>query len=111
MGIDGRSATLGAVVGAAAAAALITLSGRRAREAPADAPAGARDALERHPCARRGLPRTSSVHAGDAFVSSFDFRTRNPAWVIERLPGDSWIQDDSTPRPRRHQGDTSATPW
>ena len=81
--MDARSASLGVLVGAAASAAILTLSGRCSRGAVKSQ--DGHGALENHPCARRGLPQTSSLRAGDAFISNFDYRTRNPAWVIERL--------------------------
>ena len=51
---------------------------------PAAAAASARD-WEQHAALRHGAPATSRVRASEDFVVCFDYRTRNPAWVVERL--------------------------
>ena len=48
------------------------------------AAASARD-WEQHAALKHGAPATSRVRASEDFVVCFDYRTRNPAWVVERL--------------------------
>ncbi|XP_077417888.1 endonuclease G, mitochondrial [Vanacampus margaritifer] len=38
-----------------------------------------------------GFPSLSNVHTRESYVSSYDPRTRTPAWVIERLGGDTLL--------------------
>ena len=87
-----RDAATGAAVGAAVTAAAILMRVSRhgrnmshGSEEDEDENSARPPQIISHPAARLGLPQTTSVHSGDAFIASFDFRTRNPAWVIERL--------------------------
>eukprot|EP00967_Tisochrysis_lutea_P051982 scaffold64379_cov24-Tisochrysis_lutea.AAC.1 len=35
------------------------------------------------------MPETESVQVHDGFVTAFDFRTRNPKWVLEHITAES----------------------
>lgn len=41
--------------------------------------------LESHPALKFGMPRTSRMRLAEDFVVCFDYRTRNPSWVVEKL--------------------------
>ncbi|KAF5830433.1 DNA/RNA non-specific endonuclease [Dunaliella salina] len=38
-----------------------------------------------HEALKYGMPETESVQVHDGFVTAFDFRTRNPKWVLEHI--------------------------
>jgi len=48
-----------------------------------------------HAALRHGFPQTSYVAASEAFVASFDFRTRNAQWVVEHLTSESVRLDEA----------------
>eukprot|EP00798_Chlamydomonas_sp_ICE-L_P018519 gene18519-25022_t len=46
-----------------------------------------------HPALKYGMPTTSMVRECEGYVASFDYRTRNPAWVIEYLTEENMVGD------------------
>lgn len=48
-----------------------------------------------HPALKHGWPQTGHVAASESFVVSFDYRTRNPAWVVEVLTNESVKLDEA----------------
>ncbi|KAL0592237.1 hypothetical protein ABG067_000344 [Albugo candida] len=41
-----------------------------------------------HPALRYGIPSSNSLHLRSDYVVSYDFRTRNPSWVLEYIDKD-----------------------
>eukprot|EP00618_Florenciella_parvula_P004874 CAMPEP_0119493356 /NCGR_PEP_ID=MMETSP1344-20130328/17635_1 /TAXON_ID=236787 /ORGANISM="Florenciella parvula, Strain CCMP2471" /LENGTH=104 /DNA_ID=CAMNT_0007528775 /DNA_START=151 /DNA_END=461 /DNA_ORIENTATION=- len=79
------SAAAGAVVGG-----LLVARMELGRAAPPVAPTGgsadgSTDTSSAHPALRYGQPQTHAWVETPAFVASGDYRTRNPAYVIEHL--------------------------
>lgn len=48
-----------------------------------------------HPALKHGFPQTNYTAASESFVACYDFRTRNPAWVVERLTNASVRLDEA----------------
>ena len=45
--------------------------------------------MTKHPALKYGLPESSRTAATETFVLKFDYRTRNPQWVLEILTNES----------------------
>eukprot|EP00929_Paragymnodinium_shiwhaense_P102071 TRINITY_DN65272_c0_g1_i1.p1 TRINITY_DN65272_c0_g1~~TRINITY_DN65272_c0_g1_i1.p1 ORF type:complete len:276 (-),score=1.86 TRINITY_DN65272_c0_g1_i1:2-829(-) len=56
------------------------------------------DELREHPVAKFGLPCTASVVSTDDFIAQFDYRTRCPSFVLERLTRASAFADHGADR-------------
>ncbi|CAH0481413.1 unnamed protein product [Peronospora belbahrii] len=54
--------------------------------------------LPTHKALRYGMPSNSNVHVRSGYVVSFDYRTRNPSWVMEYLTKDSLRVKQETDR-------------
>ncbi|KAJ8604699.1 hypothetical protein CTAYLR_006562 [Chrysophaeum taylorii] len=77
-----------ACLGTTAAAAATTLSWCRKDEEFGGE-------ILKHPALAHGFPQTNYVAASESFVACFDFRTRNPAWVVEHLTNASVRLDEA----------------
>ena len=69
------------LAGLAAGGAAGAWAALRRREGAAGGPAAA----QRHPAAAFGLPVGERLRVHEGFVAAWDPRTRNPAWVAERI--------------------------
>lgn len=48
-----------------------------------------------HPALKHGFPQINYTAASESFVACYDFRTRNPAWVVEHLTNASVRLDEA----------------
>ncbi|KAI9908136.1 hypothetical protein PsorP6_004536 [Peronosclerospora sorghi] len=52
----------------------------------------------KHEALRYGIPSNSNVFVRSGYVVSFDYRTRNPAWVLEYVTKNSLRVEEETDR-------------
>ncbi len=41
-------------------------------------------------CTVPGMPETDIVRVYNGYVTAYDYRTRNPRWVLEHITKESW---------------------
>uniref|UniRef100_A0AAV1T5V7 Endonuclease n=1 Tax=Peronospora matthiolae TaxID=2874970 RepID=A0AAV1T5V7_9STRA len=71
---------------------------RRPLALPADRNTSQPKALVEHEALRYGMPSNSNVFVRSGYVVSFDYRTRNPSWVMQYLTKNSLQVEHETDR-------------
>ncbi|DBA02549.1 TPA: hypothetical protein N0F65_011021 [Lagenidium giganteum] len=108
-----RNALAGLAVGlcAGSVGAFALLQRKQALPAqPSTAPAKPAAPMLLHEALRYGYPSTTNVHVRTGYVVSYDYRTRNAAWVLEYLTKDSLRVVDDTDRTKAQFREDVLTP-
>ncbi|CEG47428.1 mitochondrial nuclease [Plasmopara halstedii] len=92
------SVSLGISIGVAGTLILLGLENERIKDDEYPTSIDSKKLVPTHEALRYGMPSNSNVHVRSGYVVSYDYRTRNASWVIERLTKDSLRAEQETNR-------------